>query len=184
MLLNIMGTKYVSSKSKETCTKLVWLRICLLLRWVIRQSVWRGHGGNVMLKRSGTDPHCFAIILLNTLPPCNYPPHGKGLPHASIKIVYDLLPHLHIGMIRTQIPTTIVSKYEVTQQIFTIGIPRYQLRSYLKEQHTHLIHNHITSTIKRYPSIFRGTNIEHKIHINMYILLQWNVLNHSYEIHK
>ena len=143
-----MGTKYVSSILKGTCNKLLRLRICLLLRRVIRQSVWRCHGGNVEPMRSGIDPHCSTITLSNMLSPRNYPPHGKGLPHAGIKIVYDLLPHLRIGMIRTQIPTTIVSKYEVTQQILTIDIPCSQLHSHLKEQHTHLIHNHITSTIK------------------------------------
>ena len=146
--MNIMGTKYVSSKSKGTCTKLVRLRIRLLLRQVIKQSIQRGHKGKVGPKRSSTDPHCSAIVLSNMLPPHNYPPHGKGLPHAGIKIVYDLLPHLRIGIIKMQIPTNIVSKYGVTQQILTIGIPCFQLCSHLKEQHTHLIHNHITSTIK------------------------------------
>ena len=139
-----MGTKYVSSISKGTCNKLLRLHIHLLLRRVIRQSVWRGHGGNVGPKRSGTDPHCFAIIRMNTLPSPRYPPHSKGLLHAGIKIVCDLLPHVHIGMIKTQFPTNIVSKYGVTQHILAIGIPCYQLRSHLKEQHTHLIHNHIT----------------------------------------
>ena len=143
-----MGTKYVSSISKGTCTTLVRLRIHLLLRRVIRQLVWRGHGGNIKPKSSGMDPHCSLIIPSNMLPPPHYPPHGKGLPQAGIKIVCDLLPHVRIGMIRTQIPTNKVSKYGVTQQILIIGIPCSQLRSHLKEQHTHLIHNHITSTIK------------------------------------
>ena len=143
-----MGTKYVSSISKGTCTTLVRLRIHLLLRRVIRKSVWKGHGRNIGLKGSGTDPHCSLIILSNMLPPPHYPPHSKGLPQAGIKIVCDLLPHVCIGMIRTQIPTNKVSKYGVTQQILTNGIPCFQLRSHLKEQHTHLIHNHITSTIK------------------------------------
>ena len=142
-----MGTKYVSNISKGTCTTLVRLRIHLLLRRVIRKLVWRGHGGNIGLKSFGMDPHCSLMIPSNMLPP-HCPPHSKGLPQAGIKIVCDLLPHVCIGMIRTQIPTNKVSKYGVTQQILTIGIPCSQLRSHLKEQHTHLIHNHITSTIK------------------------------------
>ena len=148
MLLNIMGTKYVSRISKGTCTTLVQLRIHLLLRRVIRQSVWRCHRRNIGPKSFGTGPHCFLIIPSNMLPPPHYPPHGKGLPQSSIKIVCDLLPHVRIGMIRTHFPTNQVSKYGVTQQILIIGIPCSQLRSHLKEQHTHLIHNHITSTIK------------------------------------
>ena len=139
-----MGTKYVSSILKGTCNKLLRLRICLLLRRVIRQSVWRCHGENVGPQRSGTDPHCSAIIRMNTLPPPKYLPHSKGLPHVGIKIVCYLLPHWCIGIIRTQIRINIVSKYGVTQHILIIGIPCYQLRSHLKEQHTHLIHNHIT----------------------------------------
>ena len=96
-----MGTKYVSNISKGTCTTLVRLRIHLLLRRVIRQLVWRGHGGNIGLKSFGMDPHCSLMIPSNMLPP-HCPPHGKGLPQAGIKIVCDLLPHVCIGMIRTR----------------------------------------------------------------------------------
>ena len=139
-----MGTKYVSSISKGTCTKLLRVHIRLLLRRVISQLVWRGYGGILISKRHGTDPHCSVIIGMNMLPPPKYPPHSEGLPHASIKIVCYLLPHWRIGTKTTQIPTNIVSKYRVTQHILAIGIPCYQLCSHLKEQHTHLTHNHIT----------------------------------------
>ena len=143
-----MGTKYVSSISKRTCTTLVRLRIHLLLRWVIGQSVWRGHGGMIAPKSHGTNPHWAVIIPSSPLPLPHYPPDTKSLPQACINKVCDLLPHMRIVMIRTQIPTNQVSKYGVTQQILTIGIPCSQICSHLKEQHTHLIHNHITSTIK------------------------------------
>ena len=123
MLLNIMGTEYVSSISKGTCTKLLRLRIRLLLRRIIRQSVRSGHEENVGPMSIPRDPHCSVIPLLNMLVLRNLLPHGKGLPHAGIKSAYDLLPHLRIGRIRTQIPKHIVRKYEVTQQILTIGIP-------------------------------------------------------------
>ena len=117
------------------------VRIRLLLRRVISQSVWRGHGGLLISKRHGTDPHCSAIIGTNALPPPKYPPDNEGLPHASIKIVCYLLPHWRIGTKTTEIPINIVSKYRVTQHILAIGIPCYKLRSHLKE---HLTHNHIT----------------------------------------